>query len=100
MSDTQEFMAVQQLGEAEFRNVWKRKRSSLRILSSMSYTWAIRENWVIIVLPSTVWLAPMSDRACEIAREVCGGDEPVSTGLAAHWVPDTPMATIYEEAAV
>jgi len=99
MSDTQEFMAVQLLEEAGFRDIWTGKKPSLRILPSMFYTWAIRENWVTVVLPSTVWLAPNSEETCQVAREVCGGEEPAVYGFAAHWVPDTTMAEVYEEAA-
>lgn len=99
MSDTQEFMAVQLLEGAGFRDIWKGREPTLRIIPTVRYTWAVRDNWVTVVLPSTIYLAPMSDRACEIAREVCKGDEPVSRGFAAHWVPDRETAAIYEEAA-
>ena len=99
MSDVQEFMAIQQLKGAGFRDIWAGKKHAYRIIPSGYYTWATRENWVTVVLPSTVWLAPYSDQARQVAREVCGGDEPVSTGFAAHWVPDKEMRAIYEEAA-
>ena len=99
MSNTREFMAVQLLERAGFRDLWAGNKPSLQIRPFMFYTWAIRENWIMVVLPSTAWLAPDSEETRQVAREVCGNEDPVTMGPAAYWVPDKTMAAIYEEAA-